>query len=271
MKTWLFALLEATIAVLGLAAYFLAENVALATAAAAAAALLGIAQPFITAYKSRKLELYRDRQFQKSIEGVDGQIAEMLSETIDPPPPHRPTIAALLRRRYPQETARLLDEYDRLANALTAAGSDAEILSNETAASSSGHVLQISWPVADYLRGLAALSADDVQTAHRCFSAAKDAQTNWASPWLGWACTAYRLARFDEIREQHPHLAGVELLPYDAGDEQTFLELSEEEREQLADLFQRTAASLGNYYAIAEFCRSKEQIAVSQQELKQVA
>ena len=63
----------------------------------------------------------------------------------------------------------------------------------------------------------------------------------------------------------------MELLPYDAGDEGSFLKLSEDERNALADRFQRAAASLGNYIAIAEYCRSKEQIAASRDELKKVA
>lgn len=50
----------------------------------------------------------------------------------------------------------------------------------------------------------------------------------------------------------------MELLPYGAGDETTFLELSEEEHEELIDQFQLAASSFGNYYAIAEYCNSKQ-------------
>ena len=61
MKIWLFALSQSVIALLGLAAFFLADNVLLATLAAVMAALLGISQPFIAAHKSLKLEIYQQR------------------------------------------------------------------------------------------------------------------------------------------------------------------------------------------------------------------
>ena len=46
------------------------------------------------------------------------------------------------------------------------------------------------WSVGPYLQGLAAMAGKNVETAHEYFSTAKDAQSNWVSPWLGWAWSA---------------------------------------------------------------------------------
>jgi len=265
MKTWLFALLESTIALIGLVAYFWADNVLLATSAAVVAASLAVAKPLFSANKERKLEAYRDRQYEKSLESVDEHLNELLNDTIDPPLPHRATIVAVIQHCFPREASLLIEQYDRTVQAISDGSSEAETLAAQYAE-------QVSpWSVGAYLQGLAALAIGTVVDAHMHFSAATEEQANWLAPWLGWATAAYRQGLYNEIREKHPHMCGVELLPYDAGDEHSFLQLSEDEREELTNLFQQAATSLGNFYAIAEYCRSKEQIAVSQAEMKKVA
>ena len=122
-----------------------------------------------------------------------------------------------------------------------------------------------------YLRGLACLKNDEVDPAREHFVSAQEARTGWIAPWLGWATAAARQGRWDEIRENHPHLNAVELLPYDAGDEQSFIELDEQEREAVGDGFQLAARSLGNYYTIAELSRSKVQMLDSRAEFKKAA
>jgi hypothetical protein len=265
MKTWLFALLESAIALIGLVAYFWADNIILATSAAMVAASLAVAKPLLSANKERKLEAYRDRQYEKSLETVDEQLNDLLKETIDPAVPHRATVVAVIHRRFPVEAALLIDQYDRTVHAISAGSAESETLAAQFADKVA------PWSAGTYLQGLAALATGEVVDAHAHFLAATREQANWISPWLGWATAAYRQGLWNEIRENHPHLCGVELLPYGAGDENSFLKLTEAEREQLTSQFQQAATSLGNYYAIAEYCRSKEQIAVSQAEIKQVA
>lgn len=265
MKTWMFALLESIIAALALAAYFLAESVPLATVAAVLAAGLGVAQPLIAARKAAKLRSYTDQQYGKSLSAVDEQVRSLIDEIVEPPLPHHATVSAMLRRQYGDHARELLSNYDRLVQAVTSNASDAEALADEFARQVSNYAL------ASYMQGLAALVAENVEQAHRHFSAATDQQPSWIAPWLGWATTAHQQSLWEEIREKHPHLHGVEIMPYDVGDEHTFIALAEDQREHLSQEFQRAATSLGNCYTIAELCRSKQQIAASRNEYKKVA
>ncbi len=265
MKIWLFALSQSMIAVFGLAAYYWADNVLMATSAAVLAAALGIAQPLMTAHQARKMERYTDGQYQKSLDAVDEQVQEMLSNSIDPPLPHRATIASVIRQRFGENADELLDEYDCLIDEISAGEATSKDRAHEFAAQVA------AWSLGPYLQGLSALAAGDEELAQRHFLSATKAQSTWIAPWLGWAAASYRLGQFNDIRERHPHACGVELLPYDAGDEDSFLELDESDRDELSEQFQAAAMSLGNYFAIAEFCRSKEQIAISRDELAKVA
>lgn len=265
MKTWLFALLQSIIAALGLAAYFLADNLVLVTLAVFLAAVLGISQPLVAAYRARQREAYQDFQYQKSLEQVDGQLQELLDALIDPPLPHRATVAVALEARFGEQSATLLEEYDKAVQAIADGSSLLESLVTVFADKVS------PWSVGSYLQGLAALADGKLEIAHQHFLTTTEIQPSWISPWLGWATATYQQNHWEELRQNHPHLCGVELLPYDAGDEQTFLKLSEDERSDLADQFQRAASSLGNYYAIAQYCRSKEQIGAARDEFKKVA
>jgi len=265
MKTWVFAMLQSLIALLGLSAYFFADNIVLATSAAVMVAVLGVIHPLMAARKTRKLEAYRDHQYQKSFDTLDEQIENMLNESIAPPLPHRATVAVILRSRYGQQATELLEQYERVVEAITTGDSKSETLAAQFADDVAG------WSVGVYLRGLASLGAGKLGEAHAHFSAAKNLQSSWIAPWLGWAAAAYQQGHFEEIRENHPSVNGVDLLPYDAGDEQSFLELSEDQRDELSERFPDAACSLGNYYAIAQFEQSKEQAAAAQDELKKVA
>lgn len=265
MKIWLFALLQSAIAALGLAAYFLADNIVIATAAAVMAAAVAIAQPLISARKQQKIGAYHDRQFAKSLRGVSKQVKSLLNDCIEPPLPHRESVAIGLRSAFQQDANKLLAQYDAAVEAISSGDADAADLATEFADAVD------PWSVGPYLQGLAQLNAGDSEAAYDYFSAAKEAQSSWVAPWLGWATTAFRLGRVAEISEQHPHMNGVNLLPYDAGDERTFLKLSEEVREGLGEQFQQAATALGNYYAIAELSKSKDQITDSHEEFKRVA
>jgi hypothetical protein len=265
MKTWMFALLEALIAALGLAAFFLAENVVLASAAAVMAAALGIAQPLLAARKGVRLERFQDRQYRKALAGFDGQLGELDAELIPPPLPHRPTVASLLQQRLGDESAELLREYDELAQAIEMELPDAVRMSAWLGSHLGSEAL------GEHLQGLAAYAVDDLEAAHRHFTAATQAQPGWIAPWLGWAASAYQLRLWDEISEGHPHLHGVDFQPFDAGDESTFLKLSKPERNELVAQFQAAAAALMNYNALVELGRSKQQAAAARDEWKRVA
>jgi len=265
MKTWLFALLESIIAGLGLAAYFWVENIPLATIAAVLAATLGVAQPVMAAMQARKLQRYQEGVYQESIDAVDGQIAELLAQTIDPPLPHRPTVEGILRAHFPESAGALSAQYDRLIKAIGAKSFAAEELAAALADKIHHH------PLAVYLCGLAAFSQENFDEAHRHFTAATQQRPAWVAPWVGWATTAYRLQRWGELSDRHPHVGGVELTPYDVGDEQTFIDLEETERDALVEQFQTALQSLGNYYTAAEFCKSKTHIDQSRAALRKAA
>lgn len=265
MKTWMFALLEALIAALGLAAYFLADNIVLASSAVVMAAALGIAQPLLAAHKSRKFTAFQDRQHEKSVAAIDDQINGLAADLIAPPLPHRATVAALLRKRLGDEADGLLQEYDDLARAIETQQPDAVRMSGWLSSHLGSEAL------GEHLQGLAAFAADDLETAHRHFFAATESQPQWIAPWLGWAASAFQLRLWNEISERHPHLHGFDIQPYDVGDETTFVELSEVEREELVAEFQAAAAALMNYNALVEIERSKEKMAESREEWKKVA
>ncbi len=265
MKTWLFAVLESVIALLGLAAYLFADNVVLTASAVAAAACLGVFQSLSSARQKTRLDAFQEQQFQKSVGAVDEQLQTLQEELIPPPWPHHPTVSAVLRSRFGEQACSLLEEYDRLVEAVAVGRTKAETLTNEFADKVA------DWSVGPYLQGLVCLMNEKVGPAREHFLAAQEAQSTWIAPWLGWATAAARQGRWDEIREQHPHLNGVEMLPYDAGDEQSFIALDEQERETVTDSFQQAARSLGNYYTIAELSRSKGQMFDSRAEFKKAA
>ena len=265
MKIWVFAGLQSLIAAMGLAAYFLADNVFLATSAVVLAALLGISQPLLAAHKGSKLKVYQEQQWHKSIGAVDDQLQQLLDQVIEPPFPHRATVAVEIRNRFGDRAPGLISAYDNVVASIEQGSNQSSAL----AAQFAGEVGD--WSVGPYLQGLAAMTLGDLEGAERRFCVARMSQSGWASPWLGWATAAFQQRRWDEIRQEHPNINGVEFQPFDAGDQNTFLELSEADREELTTLFQQTQESLGNYYAIAEFCHAKLNIQDSFQEFQKVA
>lgn len=265
MKLWLFALLQSIIAALGLAAFFWADNVVLASGAAIMAALLGIAQPLIAACKGRRLEDYQDRQFLNSMDAVDRQIADLLQDAIAPPVPHRASLVLAAQERFGERCVEVVQLYDQTCEAIAAGTTEAAELARR-------FEHQVTpWSAGHYLKGLEALQRADPGAALRHFCDAKDEQPSWILPWLGWAMAAYRLADWERLRTEHPHICGVELMPYGVGNESTFVTLTEEERAALTDQFQDVARSLGNYYTVAELSAAKQRSTVSREEYKRVA
>jgi len=84
-------------------------------------------------------------------------------------------------------------------------------------------------------------------------------------------CENSGLGFFDSLRERHPHVSGIELLPYDAGDEATFCAISEADREEVATLFQQAARSRGNLYTAAELRHCEQEMVERQAAYKRVA
>jgi hypothetical protein len=265
MKTWTFALLEALIAALGLAAYFLADDMVLASSSAILAAALGIAQPLLAARRSQRFGAFQERQHQKSVDAIDRQLDELSADLIPPPLPHRATVAALLRTRLGDEADALLHEYDELIHAIQTQQPDAVRRAGWLSSHLGSEALE------EHLQGLAAFAVDDLETAHRHFSAATRVQPAWIAPWLGWAASAYQLQLWDEITDRHPQMHGCDLQPYDVGDESTFLQLSAGDREELVPRFQDAAQALINYHALVEIGRSKQQMKETRDAWKKVA
>ena len=265
MKIWLFAAFESIIAALGLAAFFWAESIPLTAAAVVGAAALGIAQPLLAARQSRRMQRYQEGVFAKSQAAVDEQVDQLLTDIIDPPLPHRPTVVAFLERYAGIDIDALLAQYDRLVKAIASKSFAAEELAAAFTDKTSGSSLGI------YLCGLAALSQKHLHDAHHHFSVVTGRQPTWIAPWLGWAAAAYELNQFEEIAKRHPHVNGANLTPYDVGDEATFIGLDETVRDDLVEQFQTAARALGNYYTLAEMQLSKQRIEESQAELRKVA
>lgn len=265
MKIWLFALLQSIIAVAGLAAWFYADNVVLAGVAAGAAAILGIAQPLMGAWKQQKLDAWRDDQHEKTLSLIGGQEEETLEGVIPPPMPHRATVAAFLELAGLGDAEEQLERYDELVTDIREADEGCQDLAAAFCAELTGNVLGVA------LEGLAALAMGDLQAARQFFHEATQLNSSWAMPWLGWATVCYQQGDYTTLAAEHPHINGVELLCYDCGDEEVFLRLSETERDELSELYQTTATALGNYYAAAEMAKSRLAYEQSHEEMRRVA
>lgn len=265
MKIWLFALLQSIIAVAGFAAYFYAENVLLAGIAAGSATVLGIAQPLMGAWKQQKLEDWRDDQHEKTLSVIGGQVDDVLGGVIPPPMPHRATVVTFLELAGLGDPQEQLAKYDELVNDIQQADEDCQDAAAAFCAELTGNVLGVA------LEGLAAYAVGDTDAARRFFEEATQLNSAWAMPWLGWATVCYEQGDYETLAAEHPHINGVELLCYDCGDEEVFMELSESERDSLSELYQETATALGNYYAAAEIAKSRVAYEQTHEELRKVA
>jgi hypothetical protein len=261
MQIWLFALVELAIAAAGVGAYLSSGNIVLAGAAAALAIVLAIVRPLLSGRKQAPSKTQPKTQAkarpqsqataqpvrapQKPQKGATRQAKALLKEVIEPPLPHRPSVVAGLKSAFPKEATRLLSQYDAVVKALSTGDKHAASLAQKFA-----DVVD-PWSIGPYLQALISLRAGKIEAAYQEFSKAKDAQTAWPAPWLGWALTAYRLGRIDEISAEHPQVKRVELLPYSAGDRHTFLDLDEAEQQQLTQEFEQVAAALANFHTIA--------------------
>ncbi len=265
MKIWLFALLQSLIAAAGLAAWFYADNMVLAGVAAGAAAVLGIIQPLLGARKQQKQEAWRDDQHVKTLKVIDGHVDDALEDVIPPPFPHRPTVAAFLELAGLGDSMEQLQRYDDLVEDIRNADEECAYQAAAFCAELTGNVLGVA------MEGLAALALGNLDQARRFFEEATQLNSSWAMPWLGWATVCYQQGDYETLAAQHPHINGVELLCYDCGDEEVFMELAESERESLTELYQQTATALGNYYAAAEMARSRQSYEQTHEELRKVA
>ncbi len=236
----------------------------LASVAAIAAATLGISQPLISAHKARKLEAYQEEQFAGSLSSVDQQIQPLLDDSIDTPLPHHDTLLLLIQRDYPSSKERLLTHYNEFVETLSAK-KDATSLARSMAAD------LVKSAVGIYLLGLALLRKGEHAAACEQFNSATKSRPDWILPWLGWAEASFHQCAWEDLRKNHPHINGVELQPYGAGDEKTFLQLDGESRDELVQQFQAAARSLGNYYTIAEMENSKIQMEDARQAWKNAA
>ena len=249
---WLFGLLQIFIAVFGLAAYFYVHSLLLTGIAAVSATILGMSHPLLSARKQKTLKESRDKQCIQTLSVVPGGVNEQLEGPIAPPPPHRATVAVFLELAGLGNSRELLRQYDDLVTDICEADKDCVVQAAVFSAELTGNVLGVA------MEGLAALALGDLGKARHFFEEATQLNSSWAMPWLGWAATCFQQGDYETLALQHPHINGVELLNYDCGDEEVFLQLSQSDRENLLDLCQQTTTALGNYYAAAEFARSRQ-------------
>jgi tetratricopeptide (TPR) repeat protein len=265
VKIWLFALLQSLIAAAGLAAWFYADNIVLAGIAVGAAAVLGVVQPLLSARKQQKQEAWREDQHVKTLKVIDSHVDDALEDVIPPPFPHRPTVAAFLELAGLGDSMEQLQRYDDLIEEIRNADEGCPHQAAAFCAELTGNVLGVA------LEGLAALAVGNLEEARRFFEEATQLNSSWAMPWLGWATVCYQQGDYETLAAQHPHINGVELLCYDCGDEEVFMELAESERESLTELYQQTATALGNYYAAAEMAKSRQSYEETHEELRKAA
>ena len=269
VKTWLITLIQSLIAAAGLAAYFYADNVLLAGLAAGSATAIGIVQPLMGARQEKKREPCEDAQPKETLRVISDHVDDVPDDTPDnviPPPfPHRPTVAAFLEMAALGNPRSQLRRYDDLVDAIRGADEDCREDAETFSAELTGNVLGVA------MEGLAALAMGDLNAARRFFEEATQLNSSWVMPWLGWATVCYEQQDYATLATEHPHINGVELLCYDCGDEEIFMELSETQRESLSELYQQTATALGNYYAAAEMAKSRENHVQPHEEMRRVA
>lgn len=265
MKIWLFGLLQSLIAVTGLAAYFYADNLLLTGIAVGSATVLGVAQPLLGARKQKKLEGSPHEQCVKTLSVIGGDVDDQLEGVIPPPLPHRATVAAFLELASLGDPCEQLQRYDDLIEDIREADENCAFQAAAFSAELTGNVLGVA------MEGLAALALGKLDKARRFFEEATQLNSRWAMPWLGWATVCYQQGDYETLAMQHPHINGVELLSYDCGDEEVFLQLSESDRETLLGLYQQTATALGNYYAAAEIAKSRQSCRQTHEELRHAA
>lgn len=265
VKVWLFALLQSIIAAAGLAAYFYANNLVLAGIAAGSAAILGIAQSLRGGWNHQQPDNRRDRQHVETLSVISVPEDDALDGVIPPPFPHRPTVAAFLKLAGLGDSTEQLQSYDDLVEDIQNANAGCTYQAANFCEELTGNVLGVA------MEGLAALAVGDSDKARRFFEEATQLKSSWALPWLGWAAVCYQQRDYQTLAAQHPHINGVELLCYDCGDEDVFLQLAESEQESLSELYQQTTTALGNYYAAAEIAKSRETGLQTHNELRKAA
>ncbi len=264
LKTWLFAVLEASLALVGLAAYFWANNPTVAATAAILAAIFGIAQPMMAARAEHKRQAWIDRNYDKSIDTIESESAELVEGSIEPPLPHRPSLLARFQNDSEQRPA-WVSHYDEIVDHLNCSRQ----IEPQQLQSLDQH---LGCPeVIDYLQGLLAYREQRFNQATQHFRSASEQNPAWVSPWLGWSAAMFRDGKFIQLANEHPHVNSVEMLPYDVGNETTFLAIAEHERDSLVNDFQEAAVALGNYYAAAQLEKSKQEVLEAQQEYRKVA
>lgn len=265
MKIWLFALIQSLIAVLGLAAYFVADNIYLASAAAVLAGAVGIAQPILAAYRGSRIQKYQDKLYDQSVVAVDEQIEQMQADLIPLQLPHEETVKLLLKQTCFDRADRIMNDYSEILGAIEHAKSDASELVSRFQVATGPTALGA------YLAGFVAYHHNKLDESFESFELATRLQPGWITPWLGWAIVLHHQQQWDTISDKHPHVNGVELLPYDVGDQETFLELGEESREKMVEHFQEMCVALGSYYSISEMMKSRQKMIVSRDEWRKVA
>jgi len=258
VKTWIFVLTQSVIAATGISAWMSIGDVRIAGVAAAAVTALGIVRLFLARRKSAQRGVWADGQQMKTLPIVDRHVEcsvrqptdEPVAEMIAPPMPHRPTVAAFLELAGLGDPDDQLERYDELVAMIERADDDCADEAASFCEELTGNVLGVT------LEGLAALALGRQDDALKYFREATLLHSGWALPWLGWATVCHANGNFVELATRHPLTTGVELRPYDCGDEDVFVELKEADRPGLASLFEQTVAALKRYHNTAENQRS---------------
>lgn len=266
-RIWIIAIIEATLALIGLVAYFYGQNYYVAAGAAILMALVGIIQPFLRAKKESQQAAYVQRQWDKAEGSINAHLKEMLDKVIEPPLPDLKILEVLLNATAGERSQDIFKVLKKSHSLLSKGSSSAakHCEENKNAYDNLGPLSALG----PYLSGLASLQGGDFQRACIHFKRATSIHSSWAHPWLGLMMSEFRQEHFDEVGHQNPQLNKVSIDPFGPGDQDSWIELPTDLREKNSEEFQQVMESIGGLYAASEFKKSKAQMAENRKEMEQ--
>lgn len=265
---WTLAIVEAAIAIAGLAGYIFSQNPHVALGAAVAMAAVGVYHPIAGARRRARQKAYVARQFERADAQLDANIAELMKKVVDARPPVREAVAAALETSIGERAAELNAACESVAaevesGAAGAADSARRLSARLEDAGSAGLVA-----VGHYLEGLVHLRAGTPDRAAGSFERATVIAPGWEEPWYGWMLAEMHRGDHKRVCEINPQLRGVELVPYGPGTEVSFVALDEAQRQAVTMRLSEVMEAMGNLYAVAQIHESRRMMEEHRREME---
>jgi hypothetical protein len=261
-KHWL-TIVEIGLALVGLVAWILSNNIYVAMGAAFLMFAFGVTKPILDALKSARAQRYTNQQFDRAESRVNEQLESLLADLPQPMIPPRSIVQAMMRKQLGSNAAQQLDVFDAVVE---------ELESDKTLIEMDSLICQLHLPfLARHLQGIAALRFSDYAVAAARFRENVQQQPDWADAWFGWLFCEFALGNREVILQNNPQLNGVEMLPFAPADQDCFIELNECDRQQVVDGFQSALRGIGDLYAACAIHQSRDQILQSRDEYHKAA